>query len=119
MSSDITLRTHLRELLLNSNAHMTLEKAVAHFPPEHMNTFPPHVSYTPWHLLEHIRITQRDILDFMRNPQYQDLQWPVAYWPARDTQADSAAWERTLSAIRSDIQELLAIVDDPQTDLYQ
>ena len=29
----------------------------------HINTRPPRVDYTFWHLLEHLRITQADILD--------------------------------------------------------
>ncbi len=118
-ATDAALRAHLCSLLLEGNAHMTLDDAVADFPAEHMNTRPPHVSYTPWHLLEHIRIAQWDILDFIRNPDYKELPWPEKYWPAPDALADKATWEETLAAIRSDRQELFALVNDPQVDLYQ
>ena len=39
--------------------------------------------HSPWQLVEHIRITQRDILDFSTNTDghYQALDWPAGYWP--------------------------------------
>ena len=45
---------------------MPLAEAVADFPAEVLNVRPPNVSYTPWQL-EHIQITQWDILDYIRN----------------------------------------------------
>ena len=57
------------------------------FPAEAINAFPPNVSYTPWHLLEHLRITQWDILDYIVNRAYVERRWPEEYWPARDATA--------------------------------
>ncbi|MFN8372692.1 MAG: hypothetical protein U0694_07420 [Anaerolineae bacterium] len=48
-----------------------------------MNVKPPHVEYTPYHLVEHLRICQWDILDYMRNPNYKEMPWPAGYWPTQ------------------------------------
>ena len=69
MAVDV-LRSELLELLAGEGAHMPLDEAVADFPVEAMNARPPNVSYTPWQLLEHVRITQWDILDYIRNRAY-------------------------------------------------
>ena len=74
--------------------------------------------YTFWHLLEHIRIAQWDILDFIRNPDYEERAWPEGYWPAPDAEADLQQWNQTIAAIRADMAELQAMVQDPTTDLY-
>src|SRR5579883_2439580 len=116
-NADSVLRQQLRDLLHRGNAHMTFEEAVAHFPAEFMNARPPHVPYTPWHLLEHLRITQWDILEFVRNARHVSPPWPDGYWPTRDAEADAQTWQHTIAAFQADKQALIDIVADPQTDL--
>jgi len=114
---DTALREQLLHLLRGGNAHLTFDDAVADFPMEAINRRPPNVPYTPWHLLEHLRITQWDILDFIRNAHYQAIKWPDNYWPAPDAEADAAAWEKTLAAFRADQTAIEVIASDLQTDL--
>ncbi|MCA0454240.1 MAG: DinB family protein [Chloroflexi bacterium] len=117
MSDSIT-RAHLVDLLVRGNAHMSLEEAVKNFPAKDYNTRPPNVEYSFWHLLEHIRLTQHDILDYSRNPDYKYIQWPQDYWPAKDATTDAAGWKQTIDGFIADRAAMVAIVDDPQTDLY-
>jgi hypothetical protein len=117
MTTDQSLRTHVVNQLTARQAHLTFDDAVANFPLDRINERPPHVSYTPWHLLEHIRIAQEDILDFVQNPDYTELSWPDEYWPAPDAEADAAQWQATLDAYRSDLAALVAIVEDEAIDL--
>ncbi len=116
MTDDKVLRDQLLALLRGGNAHMTFDQAIADFPLEHINRRPPKVPYTPWHLLEHIRITQWDILEFVRNPDYVSPPWPEGYWPHPDEQADEAAWSRTIREFGADLEALKAIVRNPATD---
>lgn len=118
MDMDTIVREELRAHLQGGNAHMTFDEAVANFPREQMNTKPSHVPYTPWQLLEHIRMAQWDILEFIRNPQYVSPPWPEGYWPAESVQVDEVAWEKTLVSFRADLQSLLVMVSDPQVNLY-
>jgi hypothetical protein len=105
-------RQQLQELLGDGHAHMTLEDAVRDFPPDQINTRPPNVPYTFWHLLEHIRRTQHDILDYIRNAGYEELDWPADYWPGSDATTDAAGWAATLDGFRNDLAELRALLTD-------
>ncbi len=118
MNDDSIVREQLLALLRGGNAHMTFESAVSDFPEEHLNTPPPSVPYTPWHLLEHLRIAQWDILEFIRDPNHKSPNWPEGYWPERDEKADPSKWDETVQAFRRDLQALQEIVEDPQTELY-
>lgn len=111
------LRAQLLALLEGHDARMPFDEAVAAFPAEAMNVFPPNVAYTPWHLLEHLRITQWDILDYIVNRDYAEMRWPDEYWPARDAVATPEQFAATIEAFRADNAELRAIVADPATDL--
>lgn len=118
MYADQAVRDQLLDLLRGGNAHMSLDQAVEDFPPESMNASPAGLDYTCWQILEHIRIAQWDILEFIRNPDYTSPPWPEGYWPARDERADPKRWEATLDALREDNLELQKLVAAPDTDLY-
>ena len=118
MPNDTEVRKQLLALLRGGNAHLNFDQAVADFPMEQINRHPPHVPYTPWHLLEHLRIAQWDILEFIRTPGHVSPPWPQGYWPPPDRQADENQWHQTLQAFRSDLQSLAEIVEEPETDLY-
>jgi len=118
MPSDQSLRDELVFLLERGNAHMSFEEAVAVYPMERINATFPNGSYTSWHLLEHLRLTQWDILDFIRNPNYEERAWPREYWPSPDQQATPDDWQRTIRDFLADRQALRTIVMDPQTDLW-
>lgn len=113
------LRTQLVNLLMLPQAHMTFEDAIRDFPVSHINTRPQGVNYTFWHLLEHLRICQWDILDYIRNPNYQHMAWPREYWPEADAVTDQAGWNRSAAQFLEDRAALVALVQNPQVDLYQ
>jgi hypothetical protein len=118
MSIDKVIREQLLALLRGGNAHLGFDDAVANFPPEHINTKPPNVPYTPWHLLEHIRIAQWDILEFVRNPAHVSPSWPEGYWPAPDERADQGRWQQTINEFRADLKAIEDLVTDPNTDFF-
>lgn len=117
MRGDKALRDQLASFL-GTEAHMSLAEAVKGFPVKDMNVRPPNVPYTFWHLLEHIRIAQWDIVDFVRNPDYEHLRWPDDYWPAKNARATKKDWDRTLAAYHRDLREMIAIVKSPRTELH-
>ena len=116
--SDQYTRGQLVNLLTVRQAHMIFEDAVAGFPLEHINTRPTGVEYTFWHLLEHLRICQWDILDYCRNPNYKELNFPNDLWPDRDDLTDAAGWQHTIDQFLSDQSDLVALVQDTSIDLY-
>ena len=118
MNHNQELRQQLENMLVKRQAHMTFEDAVANFPEAHINTRPSHVDYSFWHLLEHLRICQYDILDYIRNSAYQALKFPDGYWPAKEADTDLAGWQRTIDLFLADRQALVDIINDPETDFY-
>jgi hypothetical protein len=111
------VRQHVLSLLRGGNAHMTFDDAVEDFPETLINAKAPNVEYTFWHLIEHLRITQWDILEYVRNPKHVSPSWPEGYWPARDAQATPADWQDTIQRFRGDLEAMQNIVADPDTDL--
>ena len=114
--SDI-LRTQLQELIGGRGAHMPFDEAVKDFPGDAINQRPPNLPYTPWHLLEHIRVAQWDIVDYIQNRAYLAPAWPDEYWPARDATATPERFARTIEDFRADRDALRDLVADPGTDL--
>jgi DinB superfamily len=117
MDANEVLRKQLLALLRGGNAHMSLDEAVADFPMEAINRLPPNGSYPPWHLLEHLRRAQKDILDFIRDPKYVSPPWPEGYWPAKGEQADEAQWNETITRFHADLDSLEALVENQDTNL--
>ena len=117
MSSD-ALRSHLVALLGWGDAHVPFEKAVAGIPADRRGRKPEGMPYSPWQLLEHLRITQRDILDFCRPTGYVELEWPGEYWPESVEPPSEGAWESSVSAFLADVAELRGMAGDPAVDLF-
>lgn len=118
MNPDQELRQQLVNMLVKRQAHMTIEDAVTDFPETHINAYPPNVAYSFWHLLEHLRTAQYDILDYICNPDYKTPNFPDDYWPDKEVATDLAGWQQTIAQFLADRQALVDIVNDPDTDLY-
>jgi hypothetical protein len=116
MTTDAS-RQQLLILLDGTGAHMPFEEAVADFPEDEMNARAPNVEYTPWHIVEHVRITQRDMLDYLKTADYPRLGWPADYWPAREATATREQWEASVQGFLEDRSELRRIAADPGRDL--
>lgn len=115
--SEQHIRGQLVNMLMVGQAHMTFEDAIRNFPLSDINARAANVEYTFWHLLEHLRICQWDILDYIRNPNYKELTFPDDLWPAREAITDEAGWQKTIQQFLSVRADLVAIINDPQTDL--
>ena len=110
------LLDQLTSLLDGGEAHVRFDDATANVPFAKQGIVPPGLPYSAWQLLEHLRIAQRDILDFSDNAggTYKAMAWPEDYWPRQSTPPDDKAWQRSLEQIRSDrdrFEELLKTRD--------
>ena len=114
----VALREQLARALAWHDAHAGFDKAVEGIPPELRGRRPDGLPYSPWALLEHLRLAQRDILDFCRNPKYVEPKWPDAYWPPGDAPPAAAAWDESVAAFRRDREGLQRLVADPKVDLF-
>ena len=113
------LRTQLIALLEGGQAHATFADAVADFPAELRGAVPKGLPYSAWQIVEHIRIAQRDMLDFSAPPTggYQPMEWPAAYWPKETAPGDAGGWERSVAAVEADCEKFKALLVKPGADL--
>jgi hypothetical protein len=118
MEHDQILRENLLALMKGEAAFMPFKEALKDFPMASINSQIPNSNYSPWFLLEHLRLAQQDILDFIVNPDYKYRKWPEDYWPVSGTLATPAKWKKSINDFESDFAKLSDLVKNHDTDLY-
>ena len=114
------LKRQLLALLAGGQAHVDFDKVVNGMPVELRGERPERVPYSAWQLLEHLRLTQRDILEFSTDREgagYKELAWPAEYWPRESAPATDAAWDQSIAAVRSDREAFEALLRADDADL--
>jgi hypothetical protein len=114
------LRTHLLSLLKGGQAFDTFEDLTAEFKVDERGVMPEGAEHSAWQILEHMRITQRDILDFSQNEdgKYEEKAWPKEYWPP-SLLPSAEAWDESVRVYQSDREELERLVRDERIDLFK
>jgi hypothetical protein len=112
------LRKHLLYLLDGGGAHARFDDAVKNMPDKLRGVKPDGLPHSAWMLLEHLRLTQLDILEFSRNPKYQSPKWPEGYWPKTEVPPSATAWNRSIQEFREGLEAMQDLVRNPKTDLY-
>lgn len=115
---DRSLREHLLYLLRGGGAHIKFDEALKEFPAELINARAAGVPYTPWHLLEHMRIAQWDILEFSCSAAHVSPDWPEGYWPDKAQEAGEDDWRRSVEQFQADLRGVEVLVEDETNDLY-
>jgi len=118
MPDDSALRQHLVNLLSGRGAHADFDHAAAGLPVALRGKRARGLPFTPWRLLEHLRIAQWDILEFSRNAKHVSPDWPTGYWPKGNAPPSAKAWNDSVAAFRRDLAAMQALVSDPATDLF-
>jgi hypothetical protein len=93
---------------------VTFEDAVADLPASVRGARPDKLPYSPWELVEHIRISQRDILDYTvakDEASYEGLPWPKGYWPKTPAPPNTRAWDESVTAVLADREAMEHLVD--------
>jgi hypothetical protein len=116
--ADREIRGQLVSTLEGGHAHMAFAEATRAFPTSAINSGLPRVSYSFWHLVEHIRLAQKDMLDYMVSTSYEEPPFPEGYWPGRRSRATLARWRQSLAQFHKDRDAIIALVRDPGRDLF-
>jgi hypothetical protein len=117
MSSEAHLRELLGRVLAWEDAHLGFESTVAGIPEALRGVTPEGLPHSAWQLLEHLRRTQHDILDFCVNAHYAELNWPEDYWPASAAPPSDAAWNDSIGGFLEDRAALQRLAADVRVDL--
>jgi uncharacterized damage-inducible protein DinB len=117
MFDEKALRAQLVKLLDFNEAHVPFDRAVKGIPPRLRGALPQGVEHSLWQLLEHLRITQADILEFCRASTYEEKQWPADYWPKLLGPRSPAAWTKSIAAYRRDRNAMQRLAANTRIDL--
>jgi len=98
-------------------AHANLDKAIDGLAPDLRGTRAENLPHSVWELVDHIRRTQTDLLEFCRNPNYvETMKWPDDYWPTPGQPTDEQ-WKESIDAIRRDTEALKTFTIEDDRDL--
>ena len=116
--ADDSIRKHVLYLLRGGGAHLSFDDFVNKFPPDLCSRQVEGLPYTPWQVLEHMRLAQWDILEFSRDADHISPEFPKGYWPKADELGNPTLWQQTIDQFRNDLQQMEALVEDASTDLH-
>jgi hypothetical protein len=116
-SATNALRATLLEFLRGGSAHVDPRTALLSVPERHYGTKPEGTPHTPWQLLEHLRFTLHDLLEFCTNENYAAPAWPDDYWPAGEAPVNKQAWQASMEGFFADLAAFEEMVEDPERDL--
>ncbi len=117
MGHEDELRGVLAKLLDWEDAHAGFDSAIEGLPPEGRGIQPDGLPYSPWQLLEHMRICQRDILDFCLDSNYREMKFEE-YWPDTVAPPTADAWDNSIKSFRADLERLKQLAMDNGIDLF-
>ena len=111
------VKKELATLLIKSHAHVSFDDAINNIPFEDLGKKPDGIPYSIWQQVEHIRIAQKDILDFSVNKNYKELNWPNDYWVTATAPENEAAWRQSIAQIKSDLNDFIEALQHAD-DMY-
>jgi uncharacterized damage-inducible protein DinB len=116
-----TLRKQLVEAMSGRESHIDFASALKDFPEPSRGIKPRGAPHTAWQLLEHMRLAQRDILDFSHEEgaHYQAKKWPEDYWPREEAPPNATAWDGSIAGFQKDAQQLDRLVEDLRRDPFK
>ncbi|HMI42068.1 MAG TPA: DinB family protein [Gemmatimonadaceae bacterium] len=114
--TDTAVRDLLVKVLSWEDAHVGFDAVVTDIP-EHMRGTQVSGLHSLWELVEHLRLTQHDILDFCRNKDYEEMEWPRDYWPTTPAPPSASAWDKSLGQFKRDRESFQQMTSDPNLDL--
>lgn len=118
MTEERDWRTIVASSLDWEQAHAKLETVVEGLAVPPRGQRPPGYPHSVWELVEHIRITQHDLLDFCLNPDYEEkLQWPRDYWSPTPAPPSADAWDNSIAGYRRDLEALAQFTTESKIDL--
>lgn len=114
-----SIRELLLEQLEGKNAHVDFNQAVQGITYKQAGIKVEGLPHTIWELIEHIRIGQDDILEFCKNPDYEEIDWPEDYWPETSSPEDKQEFEESVQAVRDGLDEMRSMIKNPDNDLQR
>ena len=104
------LHEHLLALLTGEDAHLNFESSIKDVPQDARGKKPKGAEHSLWEILEHLRICQSDILEFVRDAKHVSPEFSAGYWPKSSEPPSKKAWDESVNAFRSDLAAMVELV---------
>jgi len=117
MPNEASFRKLLLDQLDGGQAHVDFSHAVQGLTYKQTGIKLERVPHTIWELIEHIRIAQKDIVVFCKNPDYEALDFPDDYWPKDSSPNNKKDFDQSVHSIQEDLQEMRNLITDPENNL--
>ena len=72
---------------------------------------------TIWEELEHMRLAQKDILNYMTDPDWISPDWPAGYWPESKENLSENKWQTTVNGFHKDLEYIGQFISTNNIDL--
>jgi len=108
---DKVVKQELIDFINTHQTHMNFEDALKSFPTNWINQKARGVNYTFYALVEHLRIAQHDILSYIKQENYVELNWPDDYWPALNFKASKKDFLESVKHFKKDQRELTSLIN--------
>ena len=105
------LREEVVKLLRGAQAHVSLEYAIDDLSLEWCTQSPPGL-HSVWQLLEHMRVTQEDILRYTLDPAWESPKWPDEYWPENLSFLPRETWQATRIGFERDLNSAVTLTQE-------
>ena len=112
------LRKQLVAFLRGGQAHADTHAALKDFPLHLAGEKPEGIPYSAWQILEHMRFTLHDLVDFSTNPQYKEHAWPDDYWPGPEGVPTKEQWQTSVKEFNAELDAMIALTEDQNSNLY-
>ncbi len=111
------LRSQLAELLRGGEAHIKAEAALADVNSQFRNVRPAADVHSVWEELEHMRIAQKDILQYTIDPSWKSPKWPEGFWPVGTEVVTDEMWKASVDGFFTGLEEVIKLAQDEEVDL--
>jgi hypothetical protein len=104
----------IEAMLKGGHTHATFDNAVKDFPEGLCGVVPEGLPYSAWQIVDHIRVAQRDMLDFSDNADgtYEEKNWPQDYWLKDAAPPTALAWDEAIAEVHADQKRFFKLMDD-------
>lgn len=104
------LEKRLDLFLSGKGAHADFDSVFKNLPLKYYSMEIQGLPYTIWQVLEHIRLAQRDLLDYMIDPDYKEMEWPKDYWPSEPAPSNAKSIKESLADYHADLEKIKKIL---------
>ena len=111
------LREHIVKSLKGGQAFVPYKKALEGVKPELRGVRTNKDTHSIYEELEHMRLAQKDLLDFALDPDWKPTEWPKGFWPEPGHVPTEDEWKKTLNEFLKDQSRAVKFAKDTNIDL--